>query len=153
MFIKFLFIKYFTPLFPSTSPLFLVGGSTPLLSPLVCTLCVWLNKNSKTLLGIIRRKAGVNAKNVHQKLIPGCILHFREWSKNSYNLGYFNDLMKGSFMFWVIPKITFANLCKPIHVIIIIIPVSSDPLNLQTVEGKKWQKKNTLRIGRVFKIK
>ena len=33
-------------------------------------------------------------------------------------------------------KFTFANLCKPIHNVIII-PVSSDPLNLETVERKE----------------
>ena len=100
------------------------------------------------LLGIIRRKAGENGKHVHQKLIPDYILFLvnnpkkpmnakllkESDQKNSYNLGYSNDLMKSSFLFWVIPKITFANLCKPIHVIIIIIPVSSEPLNLRFLD-------------------
>ena len=37
-----------------------------------------------------------------------------------------DDLIQSGF--WVIPKITFGNLCKAIHDIIII-PVSYDPLN------------------------
>ena len=52
-------------------------------------------------------------------------------------MGYFADLKQNGFS--VIPKITFANLCKPIQNIIII-PVSSDPLNLKVVEKEKLQK-------------
>ena len=65
------------------------------------------------LCGIIRRKAGENAKNVHQKIIPDYILVLvnnpkqpmnakllkESDQKNSYNLGYSNDLMKSSFLF------------------------------------------------------
>ena len=47
------------------------------------------------------------------------------------HLGNFDDLRKRRF--WVVPKIPFANLCKPIYDAIIM-PVSSDPLNLETVE-------------------
>ena len=36
----------------------------------------------------------------------------------------------------VIPNITFANLCKPI-INVKIIPVSSDPLNLESIERGK----------------
>ena len=44
-----------------------------------------------------------------------------------------NDLIQINFS--VILKDTFANLCKPIHNVIII-PVSSDPLNLEGMERK-----------------
>ena len=40
----------------------------------------------------------------------------------------------------VIPKNTLANLWKPIHNVIII-PVSSDPLNLETVQRTKKNQK------------
>ena len=50
-----------------------------------------------------------------------------------YNLGNFDDLIQTSF--WVIPKVTFANLCKPIHDVIII-PVSSDPW-IWKLDGKE----------------
>ena len=53
-----------------------------------------------------------------------------------YNLHYFDDLIQS--VFWVVPKITFANLGKPIQDFIII-SVSFDPLNLENVEGKKKQ--------------
>ena len=43
--------------------------------------------------------------------------------------------------FWIIPKITFANLWKPIYDTIII-PASSDILNLETVERKGKINKN-----------
>ena len=57
-----------------------------------------------------------------------------------YRLGNFDDLMQSGV--WVVAKTTFAYLCKPIHNVIII-PVSSGPLNLETVEGKgkNWKKK------------
>ena len=43
------------------------------------------------------------------------------------------------FGVWVIPKIAFANLCIPIHDIII--PISYKPFNLKTgEEGQKLQK-------------
>ena len=53
--------------------------------------------------------------------------------------------------FWVIPKITFANLCKPVQSVIII-PVSSDPLILETDErkGKKIQKTEYLENEKSF---
>ena len=44
------------------------------------------------------------------------------------HLDIFDGLMQGGF--WVIAKITFANLCKLIHDVIII-AVSSGPLNLK----------------------
>ena len=54
-----------------------------------------------------------------------------------YHLGNFDHLIQSGF--WVIPKITFAHLCKPIHNIII--PVLCDPLNVKTgKEGGKIQK-------------
>ena len=37
---------------------------------------------------------------------------------------------------WVVSKIAFANLCKPVHDVRIIL-ISSDPLNLETVERKE----------------
>ena len=52
-----------------------------------------------------------------------------------YHLGKFDDSIIQSG-FWVIPNITFANLCRPIHDIIII-PVSSNPYNLKTEEREK----------------
>ena len=55
------------------------------------------------------------------------------------HLGIFEDLMQSGFRF--IPKITFANLCK-LDFNVIIIPVSSDPLNLETVESKEKALKN-----------
>ena len=55
-----------------------------------------------------------------------------------YHLENFDDALIQSG-FTVIQKITFAFLCKPIHDAIII-PVSYDLLNLETVEKK--EKKN-----------
>ena len=55
-----------------------------------------------------------------------------------YHLDDFDDLIQSGF--WVIIQITFANLCKPVCDFIII-PVSSDPLNLKNVERKKNFKK------------
>ena len=57
-----------------------------------------------------------------------------------YHLGNFYDLIQSGFS--VTPKIIFDNLYKPIHDVIII-PVSSDPVNLEAVERKgkntkKW---------------
>ena len=54
-------------------------------------------------------------------------------------MGKFDELIQSGF--WAIPKLTFAILCKTVH-IFIIIPVSSDPLNQKSVErkGKKLQK-------------
>ena len=37
--------------------------------------------------------------------------------------------------FWVVPNITFANSCQQLHDVII--PVSSDLLNLEIVERKR----------------
>ena len=51
-----------------------------------------------------------------------------------YHLGNFDYLMQSSF--WVIPRITFVNLWKPIHDIIIT-QVSSDPWNLENVASGK----------------
>ena len=55
-----------------------------------------------------------------------------------YHLDNFYDLIPSGFS--VVPKITFANLYKPIHDIIII-PVSSDPVNLEAVKREKITKK------------
>ena len=51
----------------------------------------------------------------------------------SYQPVSFDDLIQSGL--WVIPKLIFANLCKPIHDIIII-PVLSDSFNLENVEKK-----------------
>ena len=68
----------------------------------------------------------------------------------------FSNLSTGQFWwfrsgFWVILKITFANLSKPIYDVIII-PVSSDPLNMETVERKgiKYKKLNISRTKRAI---
>ena len=55
-----------------------------------------------------------------------------------YHLGNFDDLIQSGFL--VIPKISFANLCNP--ALNIIIPVSSDHLNLENLQrkGKKITK-------------
>ena len=53
-------------------------------------------------------------------------------------MGIFDDLIQSGF--WVIPKTTFANLCKPIHETII--PVSPEPSNLKTVERSKKNAKS-----------
>ena len=58
-----------------------------------------------------------------------------------YHLGNFDDFIESGF--WVIPKNRFANLWKSIHDVIII-PVSSDPLNLETVERKEKNPKNQI---------
>ena len=55
------------------------------------------------------------------------------------HLGKFDDLMQS--VFWVISKITFANLCKTIQDAIII-PVLFDPLILETAERKGQITKN-----------
>ena len=44
----------------------------------------------------------------------------------TYHLGNFDDLIQSHF--WIIPKITYAYVCKTIQYIIII-PVSSDPIH------------------------
>ena len=56
-----------------------------------------------------------------------------------YHQGSFDDLTLSSF--WVIPKITIANLCNLVHNVIII-SVLSDPMNLETVESKEEITKN-----------
>ena len=61
----------------------------------------------------------------------------------------FDDLMQCGF--WAIPKIIFANLCKPIPDIIII-QVSSDPLKLETVEKEKIQETEYLENKKSFLI-
>ena len=50
------------------------------------------------------------------------------------HLSNFNDLIQSGFS--VIPKIMFASLYKPIHVIVII-PFPSDSWNLEAVERRK----------------
>ena len=54
-----------------------------------------------------------------------------------YHLSNFDDLTESGF----IPKIACANLCKSIHDVIIIV-VSSDPLNLETGKEEKEITKN-----------
>ena len=59
----------------------------------------------------------------------------------------------------LLQKITFANFCKPVHNVIII-PVLSNPLNLETVERKgkiiinwiSWEWKSFLDQIKVFFI-
>ena len=48
-----------------------------------------------------------------------------------------DDLIQNSF--WVNPKITFPSKCKPVHDVIIIL-VSSDPLNLEVEMNEKKKK-------------
>ena len=48
-----------------------------------------------------------------------------------------DDLIQNGF--WVNPKITFPNKCKPVHDVIIIL-VSSDPLNLELEMNEKKNK-------------
>ena len=70
-----------------------------------------------------------------------------------YHPSNFDDLIQSGFS--VIPKITFVNLWKPIHDVIII-PVSSDPLNLETVERiekRNYKKWNISRTKRAFSMK
>ena len=69
-----------------------------------------------------------------------------------YHLGKVDSLIQKSFR--VIPTITIDNLRKAIHDVIII-PVSSDPLNIETVErkGKNYKKNNISRTKRAFKKK
>ena len=54
--------------------------------------------------------------------------------------GNFDDLIQSGFR--VIPKITFATLCKLFYDVIII-PVSSDLLNLDTTERKEQKLQKT----------
>ena len=66
-------------------------------------------------------------------------------AKNALKNFLFSDLSSGQFddliqsVFGVIHKITFANFCKPTHNIIIV-PVSSDPLNLE--KSQEWKSKS-----------
>ena len=55
------------------------------------------------------------------------------------------DLIQSGF--WVIPKLTLANLCKPIHSILII-PISPDPLDLENRKGGKTFTKNWISQGK-----
>ena len=65
-----------------------------------------------------------------------------------YHQGNFDDLTLSSFL--IIPKITIVNLCKLVHNVIII-SVSSDPMNLETgKEGKNYKKLNISRTKRAF---
>ena len=65
------------------------------------------------------------------------------------HLDNFDDLIQSGF--WVVPKTTFANFYKLIHDFIII-SVSSDPLNMGTVEKKekKLQKHEVLENEKRF---
>ena len=67
------------------------------------------------------------------------------------HLSNFDDFIQNYF--WVIPKITFANLCKPVQGVIII-PVSSDPLILETDKrkGKKYKKLSIWKTKRAFYV-
>ena len=58
-------------------------------------------------------------------------------------LDSFEDLIQSGF--YIIPKITFTNLCKPMHGVIII-PVSSDPLYLENVKRKKIKRQFNISI-------
>ena len=64
-------------------------------------------------------------------------------------MGDFDELIQSRSL--VIPKITFDNLCKPIHNVVII-PVSSDPWNLEAAEKKEknCKKLNILRTKWAF---
>ena len=66
-----------------------------------------------------------------------------------YDLGNFDNLIQSGF--WIITKITFANLCKPVHDIISI-PVSSLLFESGNVErkGKFFENLNTSRAKRAF---
>ena len=66
-----------------------------------------------------------------------------------YHLGNFHNLIQS--VFWIIRKIVFANLCKPVDNFIII-TVSFDPLNIETVErkGKNLQKNEYLKNKKSF---
>ena len=66
-----------------------------------------------------------------------------------YYLTKFDDIISSGF--WVIPKITSANLCKPIHDIINI-PLRFVLLSLENVEkkGKKYKNVNISRTKRAF---
>ena len=62
----------------------------------------------------------------------------QDYDKQS--LGNFDDLIQSDF--WVIPKITFTNLSKPIYDIIFI-SVYSETLNMENVDLKRknfWAK-------------
>ena len=66
-----------------------------------------------------------------------------------YYLTKFDDVIQSGF--WVIPKITSANLCKPVHEIItystFICPFESGKF---VKEGKKLQKSEYLKSGKSF---
>ena len=64
-------------------------------------------------------------------------------------MGTLDDLMESDS--WIIPKILFANLWKPLHDVIIIL-VPSDSLNLETLEeiGKNDKKLNIFRTKTEF---
>ena len=66
-----------------------------------------------------------------------------------YHLGNLDDLIQSDFL--VIPKITFDNVCKPLHYVLTS-PLSSDPLNVKAVErkGKKYKQSNNSRTKRAF---
>ena len=66
-----------------------------------------------------------------------------------YHLANFHDLIQS--VFWIIRKIVFANLCKPVDNFTII-TVSFDPFNIETVErkGKNLQKNEYLKNKKSF---
>ena len=65
------------------------------------------------------------------------------------HLANFHDLIQS--VFWIIRKIVFANLCKPVDNFTII-TVSFDPFNIETVErkGKNLQKNEYLKNKKSF---
>ena len=69
-----------------------------------------------------------------------------------YHLNNFDALVQSCF--WVIPKIAYANLCKPAHDVIII-PVSTVHLKLKHMKRKEKNSKKfkILRKKRAFQIK
>ena len=81
-----------------------------------------------------------NARNKCQKNILDLVI---------YHLDNFHDLLKSGF--WIIRKILFADLCNQMDEFIII-PVSSDPLNIEIVErsGKILQKNEYLKNKKSF---
>lgn len=85
-------------------------------------------------------------KIMKNKMVLGLVTSLLQIAKHIENL-FFSDLSPGKFGdlvkhgFWVIPKIIFANLRKPIQDMIII-PLSSGPLKVENVErmGEKSQR-------------
>ena len=98
------------------------------------------------------RPVSFNGQDYENQKVSGTSYHSLFVSQNMfrkipfvvvYHLGNFDDLLQSGF--GIVPNITFDNLCKPIHDVIII-PVSSDPLNMESGnEGGKILKNATPR--------